>query len=207
MKWTSAFRRFAEVFGATGCPSGNQGGYWLTNMNELVERALRHGFSHASLLDVSTLAVRNEVRDMCRADKCNRYGKNWMCPPYCGTLKDNERRMSEYESGLIVQTTGELEDDFDYESMKDAGLRQKRLFASFRSELTSDYPGLLPLGNGTCEICEKCACPDSACQFPEKAISSMEAFGLVVSDVCEKNGIGYYYGPKTITYTGCYLLR
>jgi predicted metal-binding protein len=177
------------------------------NLNKLVERALKHGFSHASLLDASTLAVRSEVRDMCRADKCHRYGKSWMCPPNCGALEDNELRVRKYEFGLIVQTTGELEDDFDYESMKDADLRQKRLFASFRAELTADYPGLLPLGNGTCEICEKCACPDSACRFPEKAISSMEAFGLVVSDVCEKNGLAYYYGPKTITYTGCYLLR
>jgi predicted metal-binding protein len=176
-------------------------------MNGLVERALKHGFSHASLLSASTLEVRSEVRDMCRADKCNRYGKNWMCPPHCGTLEDNERRVSEYESGLIVQTTGELEDDFDYEAMRDAGLRQKGLFDSFRDELLNDYPGLLPLANGTCEVCEKCACPDSSCRFPEKAISSMEAFGLVVSDVCEKNGLGYYYGPKTITYTGCYLLH
>jgi predicted metal-binding protein len=106
-----------------------------------------------------------------------------------------------------VQTTGGLEDDFDYEAMRDAGLRQKELFDSFRAELAADYPGLLALGNGTCEICEKCACPDSACRFPGKAISSMEAFGLVVSDVCEKNGLGYYYGSRTITYTGCYLLR
>jgi predicted metal-binding protein len=176
-------------------------------MDGLVKRALEHGFSHASPLDASTLAVRSEVRDMCRADKCRHYAKSWMCPPHCGTLEENARVMSEYESGIIVQTTREMEDDFDYDAMRDAGLRQKELFASFRAELEADYPSLLALGNGTCEICEKCACPASACRFPDKAISSMEAFGLVVSDVCEKNGLGYYYGAKTITYTGCYLLR
>ena len=176
-------------------------------MDKLVEQALRHGFSHASLLDASTLEVRSEVRDMCRADKCHHYGKNWMCPPHCGALEDNERRVAGYESGLIVQTTGELEDDFDYENMRDAGLRQKKLFRSFLAELKADYPGLLALSNGTCEICEKCACPDTVCRFPEKAVSSMEAFGLIVSDVCEKNSLGYNYGAKTITYTGCYLLR
>ena len=36
-------------------------------------------------------------------------------------------------------------------------------------------------------------------------MSSMEAFGLLVSEVCTKNGLSYYYGPKTITFTACIL--
>jgi predicted metal-binding protein len=110
-----------------------------------------------------------------------------------------------YKSGIIVQTTGELEDDFDYEAMKEADDRQRRSFASFRDELAREYPNLLALGNGSCNVCPACAYPDP-CRNPLRAISSMEAFGLVVSDVCTKNGVGYYYGPRTITYTGCYLL-
>ncbi|GHS93577.1 hypothetical protein AGMMS50276_04410 [Synergistales bacterium] len=175
-------------------------------MRELVERAIKYGFSHASLLDASTLTVRSEVRDMCRADKCQMYDKNWMCPPACNDLSDNASRVTEYKSGLIVQTTGILEDDFDYDSMMAANDRQQKLFASFRDELKAEYPKLLALGNGSCRICEACAYPDSPCRFPERAVSSMEAFGLVVSDVCTKNDLGYYYGPKTITYTGCFLL-
>ena len=55
-----------------------------TEMDYLVRRAVKYGFSHAALLDASTLKARSEVRDMCRADKCSRYGKNWRCPPACG---------------------------------------------------------------------------------------------------------------------------
>jgi predicted metal-binding protein len=115
--------------------------------------------------------------------------------------------MGAYGTGLIVQTTGELEDDFDYESMDAAGQRQKELFISFRDELAGEYPNMLALGNGACAICDECAYPGSPCVAPERSVSSMEAFGLLVNDVCEKNGLGYYYGPGTITYTGCYLLR
>jgi predicted metal-binding protein len=163
------------------------------------------GFSHAGMLDVSTLELRSEVRDMCREDKCNCFGKCWTCPPACGNLEDNARIVSRYKSGLIVQTTGEMEDDFDYESMLDADKRQRRAFASFRRELAIEYPNLLALGNGSCQACAVCAYPEP-CRNPGSAISSMEAFGLIVSDVCAKNGLGYYYGPRTITYTGCYLL-
>jgi predicted metal-binding protein len=176
-------------------------------MDELVTKAIDYGFSHAALLDASTLRARNEVRDMCSADKCNRYGKNWRCPPACGSIEENERAMSAYRTGLIVQTTGELEDDFDYESMEAAGRRQKELFISFRDELAGEYPDMLALGNGACDVCGECTYPDTPCAAPERSVSSMEAFGLLVSDVCEKNGLGYYYGPGTITYTGCYLLQ
>jgi predicted metal-binding protein len=175
-------------------------------MRALASLAIAFGFSHAGALDASTLEARGDVREMCREDKCGRFGKNWMCPPMCGSLEENAGVMSRYSAGIIVQTTGELEDDFDYEGMLEAERRQKRLFASFRDELAREYPDMLALGNGACDLCETCPCPGEPCRDPARAVSSMEAFGLFVSDVCEKNGLGYYYGPGTITYTGCYLL-
>jgi hypothetical protein len=33
----------------------------------------------------------------------------------------------------------------------------------------------------------------------------MEAYGMVVSDVCRDSGIPYYYGSGTLTYVGCVL--
>lgn len=55
-------------------------------------------------------------------------------------------------------------------------------------------------------ICSQCTYPDSPSRFPDKAIPSMEAYGLLVSKVCEKSGLPYYYGPKTLTYTSCVLI-
>ena len=34
----------------------------------------------------------------------------------------------------------------------------------------------------------------------------MEAYGLMVNQVCLDNGLHYNYGPNTIAYTGCFLL-
>lgn len=175
-------------------------------MRDLVREALDFGFSHAGLLDVSTLRPRAEVRDMCAADRCQAYNKSWVCPPACGTLDDNRSVIERYRHGLIVQTTAELEDPFDYDAMMAADALQKQRVADFREHLRPDYPGLVALANGTCTICETCAYPGEPCRHPDQAVSSMEAFGLVVSDVCTDNGVGYYYGPNTITYTGCYLL-
>lgn len=71
-------------------------------------------------------------------------------------------------------------------------------------ELREAYPDALCLGAGGCPVCEKCAFPEP-CRFPEKAVYSMEAYGLFVTQVCRDADVPYYYGAKTITYTACVL--
>ena len=66
---------------------------------------------------------------------------------------------------------------------------------------------MLALGAGCCTQCAVCSYPDSPCRFPEKMVSSMEAYGMLVLEVCQKNGMAYYYGPNTIAYTSCFLLE
>ncbi|MCC6497932.1 MAG: DUF2284 domain-containing protein [Propionibacteriaceae bacterium] len=176
-------------------------------ITDLVPAALRFGFSQAALLDPATLRVREEVRLMCAADRCQMFGRSWTCPPGSGPLDDNRATIARYRSGLIVQTTAQLDDPYDYEGMMAADDEQKQRLAGFREELWPSWPDLIALGNGACTICQDCTFPDAPCRQPDRAIQSMEAFGLVVSDTCSDNGLGYYYGPGTITYTGCYLLE
>ena len=176
-------------------------------MNELVEQAVEFGFSHAAVLDTSTLILRVEARDMCAAQKCKSYNKSWVCPPACGTFEEFYGRFAGYSKGLIVQTTAELEDNFDYESMEKASMAQKERFRDFRAVLAKRWPKLIALGSGSCKLCDTCAWPDSPCRYPDEAIVSMEAAGLIVSEVCKANDINYYYGPLTLTYTSCYILE
>lgn len=49
--------------------------YELTK-ESIVQDALDMGFTHAAVVAVSTLEAREEVRDMCAADKCHGYDKN-----------------------------------------------------------------------------------------------------------------------------------
>ena len=176
-------------------------------MEDVVEQAIAFGFSHAGVLDASTLKPREEVRDMCAAGKCRGYNSSWVCPPGCGTLEEMAEIMSAYKYGVIVQTTGELEDEFDMDGMREAGAAQRKRFIEFRDELEKQWPGMIAFGSGGCNRCESCTYPDEPCRQPERATSSMEAAGLVVSDVCTDNGMQYYYGKSTLTYTGCYLLE
>ena len=73
--------------------------------------------------------------------------------------------------------------------------------------LRRDYPELMAIGAGTCTRCKQCSYPDAPCRFPNLMTSSMEALGMLVLEVCKNNDLTYYYGPNTIAYTSCFLLK
>lgn len=174
-------------------------------MADLIRLALQAGFSQAAELDMEALVAREEVRAMCAADRCHAYARRWSCPPGCGTLRENQRRMSAYPHGLIFQTTGDMEDDFDVEALGRIQLAHKKQFETVVRQIRTMDPDCLPLTAGCCTICRNCTYPNKPCRFPRKMFSSMEAYGLLVSEVCEKSGLKYYYGPRTMTYTSCVL--
>ncbi|MDR1028550.1 MAG: DUF2284 domain-containing protein [Clostridiales Family XIII bacterium] len=176
------------------------------NAEALIDRAIETGFSNAGELNVSALVFMPEVRDMCTADRCHKYGKNWRCPPGCGSIEDASERASNYSFGILVQTIGKMDGDFDYTAILTASEKHKKNFSALIDDLKTRYDDILPMGAGTCELCETCTYPDAPCRFPDKSISSMEAYGLWVSKVCELSDVPYYHGKHTITYTSCYLL-
>ena len=80
-----------------------------------------------------------------------------------------------------------------------------RRFADFARQMRRLHPGCLPLTAGSCTLCARCTYPDRPCRYPTKRLSSMEAYGLFVSDICTRSGLAYNYGPRTMTYTSCVL--
>ena len=174
---------------------------------DYVKLALELGFSHAAKLTMQALTPMAQVRDMCSADRCQSFGRRWSCPPACGTLEQAAKRMACYSNGVLVQTIGRLQDDFDIEAIAQTQRLHKRQFETLVRCVRREQAHCLPLTAGDCTLCIACTYPGRPCRFPNKMISSMEAYGLLVSDVCQKSGLAYYYGPKTIAYTSCILVR
>lgn len=173
---------------------------------EARQAALAAGFTDTAPLDVSTIELKSEVRDMC-AKGCRQYGKRWSCPPGCGTLEEWREKLARYSRGILVQTVGQLEDEFDGASMMEAEKRHKASFLSLVDTLRQRDSGILPIGSGACTQCKTCTYPEAPCRFPDKMISSMEACGMLVLEVCKRNGLTYYYGSTNIAYTACILLE
>ena len=178
----------------------------MSTTEEILTLAKSCGFTHVGELNMTALEFMPKVRDMCAAGRCHKYGTSWTCPPGCGTLEEAAANAARYHRGVLLQTTAQLEDDFDIEVMQQAEVDQKQSFLSFVEQLRKEYPDCLPMATGGCTLCPQCTYPDAPCRFPKKAIPSMEAYGLLVLQVCKDNGLDYYYGPSWIAYTSCFLL-
>ena len=165
------------------------------------------GFTHVGELDCDTIHLLPEVRKMCEDNTCGMCGKCWSCPPGCGTLEECEARVRAFRHGILVQTVGELEDSMDGDGMMRTEAMHKASFYSLEKDLRKFYPNMLPMGAGCCTKCKTCTCPDAPCRFPDQAFSSMEAYGMLVMQVCQANHLDYYYDPGKIAYTSCYLLK
>ena len=179
----------------------------MVDFETLNQLAKDCGFTTSRPLDISKLNFLQEVRDMCAANTCHNFDKSWSCPPACPSLEEMREKIKAYSTGIIVQTVGELEDNLDWDAMQEAGVKQQESFQKMWAVLKNDYPNLFPMGAGGCRICETCTYPDNPCRFPELLSYSMEACGLVISQVCTDNAIPYNYGPNAISYTGCFLLE
>ncbi len=173
---------------------------------QLSQLAQEAGFTAWAALDVSTIELKPEVRDMCAVNSCGQYGKRWSCPPGCGTLEECNQRMQDYTHGILVQTYGDIEDGFDFEAMMEIEQEHKEHFYAMQAAFAEAGVSVMALGAGCCTVCAKCSYPDEPCRFPEKRLSSMEAYGMVVNEVCKANGLAYNYGPEKMAYTSCFLL-
>lgn len=173
--------------------------------SKLAELARQIGFTHIAPLNLRALALSPEVRAMCAANRCQSYGRSWSCPPACGTLEVLRRRIAPYGSGLLVQTTGQTEGSFDLDAIRDTEDLHKARFETLARQARLLFPDCLPMSAGACTRCRICTYPSRPCRFPDRVFPSMEAYGLLVSEVCRRSGLAYCWGPNTITYTACIL--
>lgn len=178
-----------------------------TTSHVLLRLAEEIGFSHYGFFPTEALSFREEVREMCKAGRCGVYGTRWTCPPYCGTLEESAEKAKQFQTGILLQMTGRMEDDFDVECMAETGETLKEKLALFVKRLREKHIPCLPMTAGTCNRCDPCTCPDEPCRFPEEAFPSMEAYGLMVNDVCTAANVRYHYGQRTITFTTCVLFH
>lgn len=167
--------------------------------------AEEYGFTNHGIFLAEEMKFMPEVRQMCEANRCGKYGKCWTCPPAIESLEEITASVKNYNWGILLQTTAYMEDEFDAETMMEARDLQKKRFLRYCKRLREESIDCFPMSSAGCDICSVCTYPNQACRHPELAVPSMEAYGLLVTDVCKIASILYYYGKNTITFSSCVL--
>jgi predicted metal-binding protein len=179
----------------------------MNEANELIPTLLDWGAYRAGIIPVNAIQFEPEFRKLCESNACGMYGKSWMCPPSVGPVDQLIAKAKTYRLALVYQTVDELEDSYDFEGMMEAGQRMNQLTQRIRGSFPDTFgTDALHLGAGGCRQCSVCAKQENKpCRFPEKALASLEAYGINVSHLAKLADMNYINGQNTVTYFGAVL--
>lgn len=179
------------------------------NHDSLIQLALDSGATKATVISQEQIVTSAAFRDICVSNGCGLYDKCWMCPPDVGNIDVLMAEIRKYSHGLWYQTIRELEDSFDFEGMTEAG----RLHVLVSQKIQNKLKELLPteflhLSCGGCRLCQRCTKLDGEpCRMPEKALPSLESYGVDVYQSTKNTDLKYINGSDTVTYFGVVLFR
>jgi len=148
---------------------------------------------------VSAITFSKDLLDYCKGNVCGNYGKSWTCPPNCGSIQEQKKKILAYDNALVFTTVHKIEDSFDYEGMTLGREKHIDLTLEIKDKLLQTTSDFLVFGAGACPVCEKCVFPDP-CRHPEKRIGSIEAAGIDVAELSKAAGINYNNGQNTVTF-------
>ncbi|WP_041611743.1 DUF2284 domain-containing protein [Treponema primitia] len=146
-----------------------------------------------------------EVRELCKANKCGLYGKTWACPPAVGTVEECRLRCLCYKTMLVFSGKYDIARPFDYKAMHSGMVDFRRVARNVGAAARDHWSDFLLLANEGCDTCEVCTYPDSPCRFPEKFHAALEGYGIYVFKLARQAGLRYDNGDLTITFFGALL--
>ena len=178
---------------------------------KLIQLALEADVSGAAILETSTIQFHEDVRKACEKNLCRKYDTNWMGPPAIGPVSELRARVQGYRQGLLFQTIHRFNSGIEYaRGMFAAAGIHGEVFRQLLKKIGDAYPSeeILPLNVGCCGICEKCAYLDrQPCRNPDRAVSSVEAYGINVMALQKSAGLSYNNGKNSVTYVGLILFN
>ncbi len=176
---------------------------------ELIRIALECGADKAAVIDAKDIVLNAAYRGMCEDNRCGAYGRCYMCPPDVGPIEELMDRVRGYDRALFYQLIGQLEDSYDIEGMQASRKALTRTGQALLDAIGDSLgPDALHLSAGGCGLCQTCAKVTSEpCRFPDRALASLESYGMDVYQTTKNTPLKYINGANTVTYFGMVLFR
>ena len=175
----------------------------------IADAARNRGIGIWTEFDPALLIPEPRIRDLCRADRCDLYGKHYMCPPHVGPLPAIRDRLRSFSRGFLFQYSRPVDVEADREGVR----RTKVEFHHHILELEGvakreGAAAVWGMIGGSCALCDECgARTGSPCPTPEQARMSLESIGVDVLKLLNRLGLESRFHPDRITWTGCVLCR
>ena len=149
--------------------------------------------SQYAWIDPRQIEFSERIRYVCEHE-CTMYGKSWACPPAVGTVEACREKVLSYPEGLVFTTLTEVEDIADLEATLATRAPHEQITRQVRDILRQYASDVLTLSTEACAVCRHCSYPDAPCRHPDRMFPCVESYGIVATDLAEKNGIEFYNG-------------
>lgn len=169
----------------------------------LIEKIEGLPFSRIAEINTVDISFEPSLIELCKQNQCGNYGKCYTCPPLVGNIDTLVSKAKSYDRAIVFQKVYKIGDSFDIEGMEEAVKDFTNLVQKVNDICKSELYDLQVLGAGGCRLCKKCGAVDGTeCRFPDKAIPSLESYGINVSKLAQICGMNYINGQNTVTYFG-----
>lgn len=158
---------------------------------QILAIAREHGFSPA-FCDADAIPVDHSFRRYCEENLCGQYGKNYGCPPHCGTPEEMEARLHIPGRALVLQSAWPISDYTDHAAITQAKIAHNAASqALLRTLVAAGIRGFM-VGCSGCTVCPECALLQGApCACPEQRYACMSAYCVHVLDLATRCNLRY----------------
>lgn len=178
----------------------------MTSNEQIVENALREGFSDAAVIDTDSIVFDASFRRYCEENLCGRYGANYSCPPDCGSPCEMRQKIMKYKHALVLRTVAAVKDINDADMIKSAKISHNAHAERIAEQMKKHGYNGLTVGASCCTLCNPCLKSEGRpCAFPQRQFSCMSAYCIFVKDLAGKCGMIYDYKDGALPLFGMYV--
>lgn len=159
------------------------------------------------ILETKAISVEDRVRTVCR-EECQRYGTTWACPPAVGSLEECGKKIHSYPYGIFFSSVAEVTDILNMDELLSTRKAHERLCDEIGEYIKQEGHEVFVLSTESCDICEKCTYLEGLpCRFPDKMHPCLESYGVVASQIVEREQMEYQLGGNTVLWFSLVLFR
>ncbi len=170
--------------------------------------ALKNGFAAAAVIHAEEIYTVPEYREFCVQNLCGNYGKNYGCPPYCGTPEEMRKKILRYSRALVLQTRNQVEDMYDGAEtgrLKKAHTKKTLQLIRLLKEQGMEGKGLAIMA-GSCNLCESCKMPEGQpCPHEDMSFSCLSAYCIDAGHLAKSCGMDMSWTGNIVSFFSIYL--
>ncbi|MDO4305199.1 MAG: DUF2284 domain-containing protein [Eubacteriales bacterium] len=180
------------------------------DVNTIYEIAAEEGFADAAVIDTEDLQFVPEFRVLCEENDCGNYGKNYGCPPYCGTPKEMEDKVRKYRRAVVFQSRTPVEDIMDpalTKPIKKVHIQKTRRAMKRMEEAGMTMDGFAIMC-GPCNFCATCALQEgNPCPHEDMRFSCLSAYCINATELAGHCNMEMEWGGNMATFFSLYVFE